>query len=262
MININSYFEIDWDATMKNLKILLLECTSYPVLAEAFHVETKTISNWLNNKTKPDLSVLITFARFLNMDLLDVIITKGDNLLTEETVHAAINEAHNAKSQSKQHAKDCSCPEDFVSAVLLHEYYAQKAPIRHLNEFLIYLPLFNLNIFQDVFYRLQGNLKSNQLYVLKQLRYLYDYISDSPAKRYADAYCYYYLTNPTVCRFMVPKGELEKEKWLQYLDWVDSPETQDAEDNYKAACRIFQNKLIAYDSLKQLLERITEDDHL
>lgn len=64
MININSYFEVDWDATASKLKSMLHGNVSTKILAEALYVDPRTIRNWLNNTTQMPLSKLIVFARF------------------------------------------------------------------------------------------------------------------------------------------------------------------------------------------------------
>lgn len=269
MINIYQYFEVDWNATTTNLKYLLLSKTSYNVLADALHVDSKTVSNWLNNKTKPDISTLSIFARFLDMDLLDIIIYKGQQTpMSDDETKTAMQDSQiacdNLPEKKSTGAKDTSCAEGFVSTVLFNEYYSQHAHIQSLEEFLLYLPLFDFKILADVFHRLQGNLKSNHKYVLKQLNRLYDHIPNSFAKDYADSYQYYHLMTPTVLELGMRSDvcDVKPEKHARYCEWIASASIEKELTAYEKACEKFVNRLIFSERIKYLLEEVIWNDSL
>ena len=268
MMNINSYFEIDWEATSGRLKRMLRGNVSVKILSEALYADPRTIRNWLNNTTELPLSKLIIFARFLDVDLLDILVTKGQQCpLTENDVKVALHAARQKRAdmagKSGSELSDCVSKEDFCSSVLFHEYRFQKSAFPHLDRFLIYLPLFNADVFQDVLQRLVGNIGSNPNYVVTQLDRLYQTISDCPAKRYADQFSYYHLTAPTVKEVQLQALEpLDSQKLQQYEAWIRSTQTAEGQEAYDRALQVFIKKLGTYDKIRRFLREIAENDCL
>lgn len=260
MISIHSYFDIDWDATTNNLRTMLNEKTTNAVLADAMYVDQRTISNWLNGSTKLPLSNLIIFARFLHVDLLDIIITKGQHTpLTEADLHAFIRAAGDSTDDTSHRAgrrapqTEITCKEQFYSTVMLHEYLSQTTSLRNLDKFLLYCPLFDIAILADVLCRLAGNLKFHPMYVRKQLNYLCEHIPDTPAKQYADNYCYFFLMPPFVNFGTASTDKAQIEKQAQYHTWRDGGEMAKQEKAYLQECNRFRKKLNLLDTLKCLI---------
>lgn len=267
MISIHSYFDIDWDATTNNLKTMLNEKTTNAVLAEAMYVAERTIVNWLNGSTKLSLSNLIIFAKFLNVDLLDIIVTNGQHSpLSKDDIRAFLQAADESecdasnRTNKRQPQTEVTCKEAFYSTVMLHEYLSQTTSLQNLDIFLLYFPLFDISIFLDVLYRLQGNLKSDPIYMRQQLNFLCKNIPDSLAKQYADNYCYFFLTPPSVKTFgSKPTDKAQIEKQEQYRIWCSSGDMDKQEEAYSKAFHRFKKKLSMFDKLKLLMENIEDD---
>lgn len=259
MVNINSYFEIDWPATKHNLKSMLYERTTEAALAKALHVEGRTIRYWLDGETDLHISRLIVFAKFLDVDLLDILITKGQhNHLTRDEV---LDSIHNLRPDdcSAEAESDHSSAADFISTVLMNEYSSQKTALRKLNDFLVYFPLFNPLVLKDIVYRMQGNF-NQRTYLQSQLQRLYECIPDSPAKRYADSFCYYTLTSPSVYHIkQSSEKELFKQKLVDFEAWRGASSTQDEYADYKRAVRIFLKRLTTFEQLELFLKDLSED---
>ena len=176
MIHMNSYFSVDWESSADNLKGMLKGKVTYGVLAEALCVEPKTIYNWVNNKATPNINDLVLLAKFLNVDILDILVIKGEreSPITHGDVISALDKQRRAEEKlaDKDAEKDYACKESVVATVLFNEYQHQNTNIRNLNEFLLYLPLCDPYILKDVLFRIQGNLKSNPDYTARQLAFL------------------------------------------------------------------------------------------
>lgn len=260
MVNINSYFEVDWSATKHNLKSMLYERTTEAALAEALHVDRRTIRYWLDGEIGVDISRLIIFAKFLDVDLLDILITKGQHdSLTRDDVLDAI---HNIRPDdySDEAESGHSSAADFISTVLMNEYSSQKTALGNLNNFLIYMPLFNTLVLKDVLHRMQGNF-NHRTYLQTQLQRLYDCIPDSPAKRYADSFCYYALTSPHAQHIKESsEKELFKQKLADFEAWRVASSTQDEYADYKRAVHIFLKRLTTFEQLELLLKDLSEGD--
>lgn len=206
--------------------------------------------------------------KILNVDLLDILVTKGQQYqLTDhdmkEAFRIANQERNNRSNDADDEGPDCISKEDFCSTVLFHEYQFQASAFQHLNEFLLYLPLFNLAVLQDVLHRIQENLGFDRSYVMKQLNHFYKTISDSPARRYADHFSYYCLTSPTIYEMRSQtQGQAEMEKLKRYEEWRGDADSRGEETAYNTAFGIFTKKLRAYDEAQYLMERIAQGDDL
>ena len=239
---------------------MLNEKTTNTVLADDMYVDQRTISNWLNGSTKLPLSNFIIFARFLNVDLLDIIVTKGQSSpLSEADLRAFISAADDSTDDTSHRAgrraaqTEITCKEQFYSTVMLHEYLSQTISLRNLDKFLLYCPLFDLTILADVLCRLAGNLKFHPMYVRTQLNYLCEHIPDSPAKQYADNYCYFYLTPPLVNFGAAATDKTQIEKQAQYHIWRNGAEVAKQENAYLQECNRFRKKLNLLETLKCLI---------
>lgn len=223
MINIHDYFSVDWDATADNLRSFVEGYIKPKTLAEAMCVTERTIYNWCHNKAHPNLEDLILLAKFFDVDVLDLIVTNGQTKkpISQDDVKEALE---NAKTSCKQNNNDairpmeesyeCVTKEDFISAVLFHEYKKQSYPITTLEEFLLYLPLFSLDDLHNCLNRIQDNLADNWDYVLKQLQRMYDRIEHINAKQYAEWYQNYFFRYPRINRMY---GDiLRKDKRAKY----------------------------------------------
>ncbi len=89
----------------------------------------------------------------------------------------------------KSPSVDDRTPEDVTSSLLCFDEEYMKFPIRNVYELLLYLPLIDEKLLQDVVYRCYGNYGPTQRdYVMHQLSFLHRSIPESPEKSYAD-YC-------------------------------------------------------------------------
>ena len=79
MINIHDYFSIDWKATGDNLRDLMSDTVSEETLAKSMYVTKRTIYNWCSGKSHPSIDQLVLLAIFFNVDILDILATKGEN---------------------------------------------------------------------------------------------------------------------------------------------------------------------------------------
>ena len=266
MIHMNSYFEVDWQASADNLKGLLKGKVTYSVLAEAMCVEPKTVYNWVNNKTAPSINDLVLLAKFLNVDILDILVMKGDReapLIRDEVI-SAMNEERKAidKLVDKNVKNDCPCKESVIATVFLNEYQRQNTKIRNLNEFLLYLPLCDPFRLADVLYRINGNLKHNQEYVEKQLDHLYRWIPESPVKSYADKCRYFYLSPPSVYEINGnTKDPYKIQKIIEYRIWSRDKAMQKAALDYDKKHSEFLKRITGLEGAKTILERFMEDDN-
>ena len=134
---------------------------------------------------------------------------------------------------------------DQVESLLFEKARQEGMPIRSLEVFLLYLPLFHPYLLADVMGRLGGTPRRNH-YLAENLKFLYDHIPDSPAKQYADWYRYYKLEPPTVDT--VTDGSRTPEKLEKLEAWVqlqETPEYGAAYDDYRARLTSFQSRFLS-----------------
>lgn len=259
VMNINSYFEVDWAATKHNLKSMLYESTTEAALAKALYVEPRTIRYWLDGETELDISHLIIFAKYLDVDLFDILVYKGQfNRLTKEDVLDTINNL-STDDYVAELESDHSDAADFISTVLMNEYSSQKTAIRNLTSFLIYMPLLDPHELKDALHRMQGNF-NHHAYLQAQLQRLYDSIPNSPAKRYADSFCYYALTFPYAHHIKEStKQGFFKQKLYSFESWKRAASTEDEHNEYNRLVRIFLKRLTSFEQLQRLTKDLAED---
>lgn len=137
---------------------------------------------------------------------------------------------------------------------------AQSDKIRSLNEFLVYLPIYQPVVLSDVLNRILDNLPDAPQYVSAQLTRLYQHIPDSPAREYADQYCYFHFEAPTVSDMREGEQDaLAVQKWNAYLAWCKSAETAAAKEVYRTCCLRFMNRLTLPEFLTVVLKPMVND---
>lgn len=98
----------------------------------------------------------------------------------------------------------------------------------------------------DVMGRLGGAPRRRDRYLAENLKFLCDHIPDSPAKQYADWYCYYKLEPPAVDTITdesrAPEKLKKKRDWLRLLD---TPEYSAAYEDYCTRLASFQARFLS-----------------
>lgn len=195
MINIDEYFEVDWEATGNRLKELLRERVSLEALAKWADRDVKTIRNWLRDPSAMGINRLLVLSKFLDMDVADIVVIKGkikdiraceDIVYAEEDIETGDGNLDGSKSSKR--IPMCNNAQQFTKKVIYNEWsrYLDKpdedAPIQTLREFLIYLPLFDFKELSGFVYRTMGDVCDNMGYVYDQLQRLCARIEETDAK--------------------------------------------------------------------------------
>ncbi|CDC67917.1 MULTISPECIES: helix-turn-helix transcriptional regulator [environmental samples] len=246
--NPHAYFSINWESTKENLRDLMVGRISPEVLAEAMFVTPRTIRNWLNDPERPiSLETLVLLSKFFDADLRDILVFQKPLPVTAQTLEE-LRSAERAAPLPRPHApcdREFSTPESSDQHLAFLECWQEGMPIRSLEVFLLYLPLFHPYLLADVMGRLGGTPRRNH-YLAENLKFLYDHIPDSPAKQYADWYRYYKLEPPTVDT--VTDGSRTPEKLEKLEAWVqlqETPEYGAAYDDYRARLTSFQSRFLS-----------------
>lgn len=130
------------------------------------------------------------------------------------------------------------------SSPMQNDACEQSHKLCSLNEFLVYLPIYQPDVLADVLNRICGNLAESPQYVSAQLDWLYQHLPDSPARKYADQYCYFYFEAPSVLDIREDeKDALAVQKLNAYLEWFKSTETAAAIKAYRTHYLRFINRL-------------------
>lgn len=245
MINLYEYYSVDWEATADNINSLMQCTVSKRNLAKYMGKTERTISNWCNGAAKPCLEDCILLAKIFNVNLDKLLIMKNDmkNYDSEE-VREALFEILNVKSVNPHNDEDCGdypfASEEDITSHLLIDMLNMSENIQTLNDFLLYLPLFNQRKLIDFLDRSIGNWGTNDAYIRQQLKCLYEGIPESDEKKYADRYRRYYLSTPTIsCVTDDTKNEKKLEK---YAEWIS--ESGDGGRKYREKYKAFINSLI------------------
>ena len=246
--NPHAYFSINWAATKENLRDLMAGRIAPEVLAEAMFVTPRTVRNWLNDPDRPlSLETLVLLSKFLDTDLRDILVYQKPLPVTHQT----LEELHRAEEAAQPSHGQSACdreffsPESFDLHLAFLECWQERMPIRSLEVFLLYLPLFHPYLLADVMGRLGGTPRRDH-YLAENLKFLCDHIPDSPAKQYADWYRYYKLEPPTVDT--VTDGSRTPEKLEKLEAWVqlqETPEYGAAYDDYRARLTSFQSRFLS-----------------
>lgn len=246
--NPHAYFSINWESTKENLRDLMVGRISPEVLAEAMFVTPRTVRNWLNDPERPiSLETLVLLSKFFDADLRDILVFQKPLPVTAQTLEE-LRSAERAAPLPRPHTpcdREFSTPESFDQHLAFLECWQEGMPIRSLEVFLLYLPLFHPYLLADVMGRLGGTPRRNH-YLAENLKFLYDHIPDSPAKQYADWYRYYKLEPPTVDT--VTDGSRTPEKLEKLEAWVqlqETPEYGAAYDDYRARLTSFQSRFLS-----------------
>ncbi len=257
MINVKEYFDVDWEATGNKLKELLLERVSINALAEWADRDERTIRNWLRNPSAMGIERLIIIAKFLNVDLLSIIVTKGELeeiYLLEQYFDKVNSIADENNTQTKQKGKprkynpNCTTAQHFFEKALLNEYFKRRdknIPIRSTEEFLLYFPLMDQFDLSDFVYRTMGDVCNNREYVYKQMDRLIRGIPVSDAKNYADKMCHFCLTEPNIYHISdcVVNDNVTNEKIAEYFAYRTSDKFEIESEAYYSACRDASERL-------------------
>ncbi len=205
MINIYEYFSVDWEATSDNIRSKLEGLISSEVFARAMGVTERSIYNWCNNKSHPKIDDFVLMAKFFGCDILDILVLNGeagdtyDEVSFKEElhdVHLKSQEAVKQLSPDQIERYDCHSVDEFKEHILFHEYITMNYPIKTLEEFLLYFPLFHFEYMKDFLQRAKNNGGKNTHYIYQKLKYMYQHIDNQKAKIYADSYKNYYLKYP------------------------------------------------------------------
>ena len=204
MFNIYDYCSINWEATSNRIKSLLkIKEIPIPLFAKLMCVTERTVYNWCNGKEygKPKLQEMIMMALLLQVDVLDIIIIDGRvNSKIERQDIEEMKEIRDEKTGAANMGmnEEYLVEEDCIIDFMMNEYAENNFAIKNLEEFLLYLPLFEFSSLEDCLSRVNGNIGLNRYYVLQQLNYLYKSIKMKEAKGFADRYKDFYLTYPKI----------------------------------------------------------------
>lgn len=270
MIEINEYFEIDWEATGSKLKELLLKRVSINALSEWADRDERTIRNWLRNPSAMGIERLVMIAKFLDIDLLSIVVTKGQqekiSLLEQyfdgvESVAIEYDAQSKPKGKPRKYNPNCITAQQFFEKALFNEYGKRRneyIPIRTTEEFLLYFPLIDQFKLSDFVYRTMGDVCHNRGYVYKNMDWLISSIPTSDAKRYADKMRYFCLSEPNVyeisdCVINDNETNLKIDEYYAYRDSDDYIRESEA---YYAACRGASERLAFLCKLKVQLEDV------
>ena len=253
--NIEEYFAIDWKATGENLKGLLMKHVTKKMLEELFARSRKTINRYLENPHTIRIEEWIVIAKFLDMDIMSIIVTKGQqkkiNVLEnyfyeKEEVGQNQDPQKRRKGRPKKYDGPYKTSQDFRDKALYNEYMSRRneeCPVRSVEEFLNYLPLMEPLELSDFMWRIMGNLYDNKgrEYLYNQMDRLIENIPASDAKAYADKLKYYCLTKPNAWHTSncVVNDEREEAKIKEYIDYLKTEEAKKEASAYSAACKRF-----------------------
>ncbi|MBR4289370.1 MAG: hypothetical protein IKT52_01870 [Oscillospiraceae bacterium] len=274
MINIDEYFEVDWIATGNKLKGLLRERVSLDALAQWADRDVKTIRNWLKDPSAMGINRLLVLAKFLDMDVVDIVVTKGklkdiraceDIVYAEDATESAVSNLNGGRTSKRMPM--CNDAQQFAKKVIYNEWsrYMDKpdedAPIKTLREFLLYLPLFDLNELSEFVYRTMGDVCDNMGYVYDRIQCLYAKIGETDAKKYADHMKYFFLTEPDVKRMTDEDMHvfLIQEKYEEYRRYTKSSSYAREQGAYMAACQRASDRFAFIYKLKYQLDEIMRD---
>ncbi|HYF84578.1 MAG TPA: helix-turn-helix transcriptional regulator [Clostridia bacterium] len=249
MINVHDYFAVNWEATSDNIRALLAQHISHKTFAEAMCVTKRTVENWCNNKARPSIDYLVLMAKFFNVDLFDILVLNGQ--VQKSIEEQDWREAEEIKRKRYKQGDlndvdyDCKCKEEFDSNILFYEYIQSTYPISNLSEFLLVLHLIDTDYLCDILGRMFGNIGKNNDYVMNQLMFLYDKISDDKAKQFVEFYKEYYLKYPSVYTIDdKTKLELKLQKYEQYKKILESGVIDEMRDSYIERLKDFGDKLL------------------
>ena len=271
MLNIDEYFAVDWTATGCKLKGLLRERVSLEALAEWADRDVKTIRNWLKDPSSMGINRLLVIAKFLDMDIADIIVTKGkykdiqaceDLVYAEDVMDVDFNDS--ADGRKDNNAPTCKTAQQFARKVIYNEWRRrmdepdEDAPIQTMRDFVLYLPLFDLTELSDFVYRTMGDVCDNMGYVYDRLNCLYTGIGKTDAKRYADSIKYFCLTAPNVNRVTDEDMHVSfiREKYGEYRKYVNSESYDIEKEAYFSACKRASERFSFFDRLRHQLEEI------
>lgn len=247
MVNIYDYFSVDWEATAQNLRGLMRGIVSEQVLADALGVTKRTVQNWCRNRAHPSIDNLVLLAQFYGVDMLDILVTKGQRqgkLEEEDWREAArLADAAREKAGADAAAYECATEEAFRELVLLQAYWRQQWPVGDLDEFLLFMPLFSMDDFCGFLDCARENWGTNLKYLMEKIKFLYSGIQNLEAKKFAEEYRYFYLEYPVMPLLGgEPLDEAARRKQDAWNQWRFQKENQ-AYRAYKKQYEAFRQEL-------------------
>ena len=264
--NIDTYFEVDWVTTGENLKKLLLENTTKKMLEELFDRSDKTIDTYLKDPKALRMDDWLLIAKFLDMDITSVVVTKGkqqeievleDYFWDKEEVERDTVVEKKTKGRPKVYDGPYKSAQEFKDKALYNEYLSRRldrCTIRSLEVFLHYLPLVEPLDFWDFLIRANGNLynESQRAYLYEQLEYMIESIPDSDAKAFAKTLEEFCLKKPNVMQTvdLVVKTKVEEEKYKEFRAYLKSENKSHEYRAYRDACREFYRKIKMLDKME------------
>ena len=258
MINIHDYFSIDWKATGDNLRDLMSDTVSEETLAKSMYVTKRTIYNWCSGKSHPSIDQLVLLAIFFNVDILDILATKGENnKCIERSDLCEIEELEKSLDIDSSSSKyEIQNELNFIHTVLKNEYAKKCFPINTLEDFLICLPLFSLRDIRDFLQRIEGNWgksKGQKYYRREKLKYLYDHIENKKAKKFVEFYKQYFLEKPFL-ETITNNSKLDYKHVKLNRGFEETQKISEIYDEFKKEYKNFCNQLKLLDILQNLNE--------
>ncbi|MDR0854048.1 MAG: helix-turn-helix domain-containing protein [Clostridiales Family XIII bacterium] len=274
MVNIHEYFSIDWESTSDNLRELIGGVISEKLLADAMCVSKRTIYNWCNNKARPGIDELLLLSKFFNIEISHILVTKGqlcepitevDYNESRQLVEAARKKQSVSTDQLLTGKYEIIYEEEFISHVIFNEYVSSTYPIKHVDEFLLSLPLFPIDQLCDLLCRVEFNWGyANRNYFMEKLKYSYDRIDNPAAKKFIEYYREYYLTYPYVETISeLAKLDIKRTKCDRYeKDIMENNNFLQCHDAYKKAYEKFIKKLKFLDYVYNFKEQCEKDSDI
>ena len=208
----------------------------------------------------------IVIAKFLDMDITSIIVTKGQqrniNILEnyfyeKDDVEQNPVSQKRTKGRPKKYDGPYKTSKDFRDKALYNEFTSRQledCKIRSVEEFLNYLPLVAPLRFADFMRRIWGNLydASGRQYMYKQMDRLIKSIPESDAKVFADQMTDYCLTKPVVTHtaICVVNDKIEQEKFEKYISYIKTEAADVEYEAYKNACEQFSKGIAFLDNVK------------
>ncbi len=141
------------------------------------YISVSTLKRIESGQGHIDMLRVIRICRALGIELSELL---GESNLQQTLEHWFDDPEEENEVQDRLYRQRLFYPKSTDS-----QYYESR-PIKTLMQFLIYLPLMNDMQVLDALQSIEGNVFDRESYVLEKLRYLFDQIPDSKAKRYAD----------------------------------------------------------------------------
>ena len=175
-----SAFELNMDATMRNLKDFVYMCPyTQKQIAQYMGYEEKTIYNWVNGHTIPQIGELRALCKILRIDLDDILV---DNYQIQYPDYEQRKEF--LKNAIFSHMEDGD-DERIIRSIAMDELEAMESPAYTINEMMMYLNLMDEKSFKYLRLRMDsvGFSKEDTRFIRKVFKYIVEKeIEESPEK--------------------------------------------------------------------------------